>query len=226
MNFGLIADGNRRWAKANNKPIKTGHLNGFLAIRNEIFPYLDEETDFTALTVYGFSTENWKRNPLEIKNLMDLFSEIFDGWVNELIEKKVRFIHAGNKNKIPKKLAQKLKQAEEISRKFSRFTIYLCLDYGSRDELIRTINKLNQQNLTTNNTSNLFTEEKISQNLEVPELDIVFRTGGEQRISNFCLWQAAYAEFFYNSKPLPDIKKADIKKIIQNFKQRDRRVGK
>lgn len=218
MNFGLIADGNRRWAKKHHVPIKKGHLNGFLTIRNEIFPVLEEDPDFKSLTIYGFSTENWKRNPLEVKNLMDLFKEIFDDWVEELIEKKVRFIHAGRKNRIPKALAQKLKRAEEVSKDFDRFTIYLCLDYGGRDEILRSFEKIE-------NTKKL-NEKTFSALLEVPELDVVMRSGGENRISNFCVWQAAYAEFFFTKKLLPDLKKVDIRKILDKFKERNRRVGK
>ncbi|MCK5461142.1 di-trans,poly-cis-decaprenylcistransferase [Candidatus Gracilibacteria bacterium] len=218
MNFGLIADGNRRWAKDKNLSLKEGHFNGFLTIRNEIFPVLEKDPDFKSLSIYGFSTENWKRNPLEVKNLMNLFKEIFDGWISELIEKKVRFVHAGRKDRIPKSLAEKLKKAEELSQKFNRFTIYLCLDYGGRDEILRGFEKIE-------NTKNL-NEKTFSDFLEVPELDIVVRSGGENRISNFCIWQAAYAEFFFTKKLLPNLKKKDIQKILEQFKNRNRRIGK
>ena len=220
MNFGLIADGNRRWARENDLPLKMGHKQGFLTIRNEIFPVLEADPDFTALTVYGFSTENWKRAPLEVKNLMDLFCEIFDGWVEELIEKKVRFIHAGRKDKIPQKLLQKLQIAEERSKQFTKFTIYLCLDYGGRDEIIRAL-----KNPLIKGDIGGLTEKTLTESLKIPDLDIVLRSGGEQRISNFCIWQAAYAEFFFLNPPLPAIKKEDIQIILNQFKSRDRRVG-
>ena len=217
MNFGLIADGNRRWAKSHNLPIKEGHFNGFLAIRNEIIPVLQADPDFKSLTIYGFSTENWKRNPLEVKNLMDLFCEIFDGWINDLKAKKIKFIHAGRKERLPKKLLEKIQNAEKISEKFTDFTIYLCLDYGGQDEILRAIKKAKNTNTLKPKQFETF--------LEVPPLDIVLRSGGENRISNFCIWQCAYAEFFFLKKQLPDIKKEDIHSCLEKFRNRDRRKG-
>lgn len=220
MNFGLIADGNRRWAQKNEMPIKEGHFNGFLAIRNQILPVLREDPDFKSLTIYGFSTENWKRNPLEVKNLMHLFCEIFDEWMSDLEIQKIRFIHAGRKDRLPNKLLKKLQNAEVVSKDFTAFTIYLCLDYGGQDEVLRGFEKFKKQDNTKKLTEKLFSEF-----LEIPSLDIVFRTGGENRISNFCIWQSAYAEFFFSKKTLPDIKKRDILKCLDQFKNRDRRQG-
>lgn len=220
MNFGLIADGNRRWAKKNEVPIKEGHFNGFLTIRNQIIPVLQKDSSFKSLTIYGFSTENWKRNPLEVKNLMSLFSEIFDGWISDLEVQKIKFVHAGRKDRLPKKLLEKLEKAEEISKNFQSFTIYLCLDYGGRDEVLSVFEKVKKLNFQKK-----ITEKEFSKFFEIPNLDIVFRTGGENRISNFCLWQSAYAEFFFCKKTLPEIKKRDIKKCLDQFKIRDRRKG-
>lgn len=218
MHVGLIADGNRRWAKSQNLPLKEGHLQGFKTIKEEILPTL-RQNGVKSFAVYAFSTENWKRSPLEVKNLLDLFGEIFDRWATELLDEKIRLIHAGRKDRLPPKLTQKITQLEQASAHFTQFTIYLCLDYGSENEITNTINKLKE-------THHQITEKQIRENLQVPMLDLIIRTGGEKRLSNFCLYQASYAELCFLSKPLPDIKKSDIKNILQDFHNRDRRKGK
>jgi len=218
MNFGLIADGNRRWAKSQNLPIKEGHYRGFLAIKDELLPVLRDDPDFTSLVIYGFSTENWKRSPLEVKNLMNLFHDLVDQWLPEMIEEHIRFIHAGRKDRLPKSLLQKIEKAETQTKSFKKFAIYLCLDYGSQDEICRTIKHYSE-------VSNL-TPESLQSHLEIPTLDLILRTGGEYRLSNFCLWQAAYAEFFFEEKFLPELTRADAERILKQFREKDRRVGK
>lgn len=221
MNVGLIADGNRRWAKEKNLPTKKGHLQGFLAIKEEILPILREQ-GVKNFAVYAFSTENWKRAPLEIKNLLELFSEIFEQWADELLEEKIRLIHTGRKDRLPKKLLEKIQKLENQSKNFEDFTIYLCLDYGSENEVVRCVNKFFEEN---QKETKILTEEKLRKILEVPMLDLIIRTGGEKRLSNFCLYQASYAEFYFIKKTLPDVKKIDTKKIMTDFLQRDRRKG-
>ncbi len=208
MNFGLISDGNRRWAQKNGFDTQIGHQKGFRAIKDVIFPVLYDHSDFDAFTVYAFSTENWKRSPREVKYLMELYSQIIDEWLPELTEKKVRVIHAGRKDRIPSFLRKKIEEAEELTAKNKNFTTYFCLDYGGRDEILRAAE-----------------EGNIAKNLEVPDLDIVLRTGGERRISNFCIWQAAYAEFFFLEKFLPEIEKRDVEVVLNEFLGRERRRG-
>ncbi len=216
MNFGIIADGNRRWAKKNNKPITKGHMQGFLTLKDVILPVIRDDGQFDSVTIYGFSTENWKRNPLEILGLMKVFDEIFTNWAPELLKNKTRIIHVGRKDRLPKKLLKKIKSLENSSAEFEKFTIYLCLDYGGQDEIVRTIKNISIKDIS---------EKLITEKLEVPPLDIVFRSGGENRLSNFCLWQSAYAEFFFVKKKLPEIKKKDISKILDQFRERNRRKG-
>jgi len=208
MNFGIIADGNRRWAKKNAFSTEEGHRKGFSVVTDYVYPVLFDSKQFDAMTVYAFSTENWKRSVSEVKYLMKLYAEMIDKWIPELMKKKTRVVHAGRKNRIPSFLREKIKTAEELSKKNKNFTIYLCLDYGGRDEILRASKKGN-----------------LEKNLEVPELDVVFRPGGEMRLSNFCIWQAAYSELFFSKKFLPEITKADIKKILRDFSSRERRKG-
>ncbi len=219
MNFGIIADGNRRWARQRNKPLSEGHYQGFLVLKDILLPTIRDDKTFDSVTIYGFSTENWKRNPLEVLNLMKTFSRIFTEFSDELIENKARLIHAGRKDRLPKKLLVKVQDLEEKTKTFTEYTIYLCLDYGGQDEIMRSFEK-------TSNHGNLPINTKAFEaTLEVPPLDAILRTGGEHRLSNFCLWQAAYAELFFTDKKLPELTKEDVLSVLETFKNRKRRKG-
>jgi undecaprenyl diphosphate synthase len=215
MNFGIIADGNRRWARENNLEVKDGHYRGFLALKDEVLPVLLDHPEIHSMTVYAFSTENWKRSPLEVKNLMTLFENMLQEWVPDLEQKGIKLVHAGRKDRIPQKLNQNIEYAEQKTQNLKNFTLYLCLDYGSQNEIIRAVEKTK----TTN-------EKELEKNLDIPPLDIIVRTGGEQRLSNFCLWQAAYAELFFIETKLPAITQKDIVNLLNEFQNRQRRRGK
>ena len=209
MNFGLIADGNRRWAERLDLEINEGHREGARVIKEEIIPVLKAHPDVHAFTVYAFSTENWKRSPLAVKQLMDMYVQTLSDWIPDLIDQRIKVIHVGRKDRITAVLRNKLKEVEQETKIFSDFTVYLCIDYGGRDEILRAAEK-----------------GDIEKYLEVPDLDVVLRTGGEQRLSNFCIWQAAYAELFFVDTYLPDIEKSDIEALLAKFAERDRRKGK
>ncbi len=215
MNIGIIADGNRRWAEKNNLPAHEGHMKGFTAIADEVIPACFDDDECTAVTIYGFSTENWKRSPFEIKKLMEIYSVMCDKFQSLFIDKKVKLVWAGRRDRLPKILVKKLEHLEEQTKNNNFFTVYLCLDYGSHDELRRAVKKAGENN----------EPEKFENYLEVPTLDIIIRTGGEQRLSNFCMWQAAYSEFFFIPQFLPELTNSDVKKIIEQFSKRDRRKG-
>ena len=208
MNFGLIADGNRRWAQKHDLEINEGHREGARVIKEEIIPVLKAYPDVHVFTVYAFSTENWKRSPLAVKNLMGLYVQYLEAWLPDFIKGNIKVVHAGRKDRLPNSLSKVLIKVEETTKTFTGFTIYLCIDYGGRDEIIRAANK-----------------GDISKHLDIPDLDIILRTGGEQRLSNFCLWQAAYAELFFIDKYLPEIRKTDIEGLLAKFAERDRRKG-
>ncbi len=210
-NFGIIADGNRRWARKTRVPTKMGHKKGFIAIKDEILPILEKDPDFGTCTIYVFSTENWKRSPVEVKDLMSLFLEIADDFITEMMDRNYRVIFPGRRDRIPRKLKAKVDNAEKLSEKNNKLTIYVCLDYGGRNEIERAVEKAQGTDF-----------EKY---LEIPNIDIVLRSGGERRLSNFCIWQTAYAEFFFVSKLLPDIKKHDIEEVLDQFRKRNRRKG-
>ncbi len=208
--FGLIADGNRRWAKSQNLPVAEGHQKGFSVVKDIIFSILYDHPDWDTLAVYAFSTENWKRSPLEVKNLMKLYHEMIDAWKEDLDEKQTQFIHAGRKDRLPHSLIQKINDLEAQTKEYAKFRLVLCLDYGSQDEITRAVFKGGTD---------------FANYLQVPKLDLILRTGGENRLSNFCLWQAAYAEFNFHGKKLPALTESDMRSILDDFARRDRRKG-
>ncbi|NCP67100.1 di-trans,poly-cis-decaprenylcistransferase [bacterium] len=209
--FGLIADGNRRWAKAEGLPVAQGHKTGFAVVKDVVLPTLYDHSDWSTLVVYGFSTENWKRSPKEVADLMKLYLQMAEEWPADIRAKDIKFIHAGRKDRLPAKLLKKLSDLQEETKSNKKFTLVLCLDYGSQDEISRAVEQGGSA---------------FEKHLEVPPLDLILRTGGEQRLSNFCLWQAAYAELNFHDKKLPALTHSDMETILSEFTQRQRRKGK
>ncbi len=222
LKIGFIADGNRRWAKQRGLSPAKGHEAGFRAVSDHVLPFCYDRDDINALAVYAFSTENWKRSPLELKSLFRLYHEMIDGWRDEFMKKRIRLVWAGRRTKIMRSLRTKIEELETVSSKNRKFTVYLCLDYGSHDEIFQSIEHI--EKTAFQNTKKM--EKSFLENLKVPSLDIIIRSGGEMRLSNFCLWQAAYAEFFFEPEYLPDFTKKKMESILNRFYNRDRRTGK
>ncbi len=216
MNLGIIADGNRRWAKSKNLSVDKGHKKGFDVITEEVLEACIENKNCTSLTVYGFSTENWKRSPLEIANLMKIYLEMCSTWEVLFQKNPIKLVWCGRRDRLNVLLKNKLEKIEAETKHVKNFTLYLCLDYGGHDEIERAV-------IAAQNAGDA---TRFMDFLEVPALDIVVRTGGEKRLSNFCMWQSAYAELFFIDKFLPELLKSDIEKIFFNFEERDRRKGK
>lgn len=208
--FGLIADGNRRWARSQDLPVVKGHQQGFGVLKEVVLPSLYDHSDWDTLAVYGFSTENWKRSPKEVADLMALYLKMAEEWPTEIREKQIKFIHAGRKDRLPTPLIKRLTALQEETKNNTAFTLVLCLDYGSQDEIARAVEAGGIDFVN---------------HLEVPPLDLILRTGGEHRLSNFCLHQAAYAEFNFHAKKLPEITESDMKSILEDFGERQRRKG-
>lgn len=208
--FGLIADGNRRWAQSKNLPVAEGHQRGFGVVKDVILPSLYDHPDWDTLVVYGFSTENWKRSPKEVADLMKLYLQMAEEWPTEIRKKQIRFSHAGRKDRLPTPLLKKLAALQAETKDYKNFNLVLCLDYGGQDEIERAVD---------------LGGTDFKSYLEVLPLDLIMRSGGEHRLSNFCLWQAAYAEFNFQAKKLPEITTADMTKILKNFGARQRRKG-
>ena len=222
MHLAIIMDGNGRWAKAQGKNRTEGHKVGAEVVKN-ITTYCANNPEVKYLTLYAFSTENWKRPKYEVDFLMKLL----DNWLKKelptYIENQVRFEVIGDTSRFSKKLQNRIEETKEKTKNFSKLTQVLALNYGSRDEIKRAVTKLVENN-------DEVTEENISKYLDtsihnIPDVDLLIRTSGEIRLSNFLLWQVAYAEMFFTKTLWPDFTEKELSEIIDNFKNRNRRFG-
>jgi len=218
--LGFILDGNRRWAKKHGLPTYEGHLAGYHALKDVILKAADEDVKF--LSIYVFSTENWKRSKEEVSGLMTLALRIFKSDINELINNQIRVRILGAREGIPAKVLEAMQEAEEKSKDFTRTTVAMCFNYGGQREIIDAANAALAAGATG------VTEENIRANLyeaDIPDIDMVVRTSGEQRISNFMLWRIAYSEFYFMDKLWPDMRPSDVDNILKEYKRRNRRFG-
>ena len=215
----FIMDGNGRWAKKRGMPREYGHKFGAEAFKRVMRRCGDLGVE--AATFYVFSTENWKRPQKEVDSIMKLLDEYLDECERELLKNDVRFIFLGSKAPFSPSIRQKMERIEERSRG-NRRIVNMALNYGGRDEIVYAANRLLESG------KGRITEENLSASLytaESPELDMIVRTGGDLRISNFLLWQAAYAELYFTDKLWPDFKESDVDEAVENFKNRKRRFG-
>ena len=215
----FIMDGNGRWAKKRGMPREYGHKFGAEAFKRVMRRCGDLGVE--AATFYVFSTENWKRPQKEVDSIMKLLDEYLDECERELLKNDVRFIFLGSKAPFSPSIRQKMERIEERSRD-NRRIVNMALNYGGRDEIVYAANRLLESG------KRRITEEDLSASLytaESPELDMIVRTGGDLRISNFLLWQAAYAELYFTDKLWPDFKESDVDEAVENFKNRKRRFG-
>ena len=220
MHVAFIMDGNGRWAKKRGMPREYGHRFGAESFKKVMKHCL--ELGIKATTFYVFSTENWKRPKKEVDSIMKLLSSYLDECEKELKKYDIRFIFLGDKSVFPDKLRNKMIEIEERTKNASHI-VNLALNYGGRDELVYAFRKLaakeNAAEITEADVTNaLYTSES-------PELDLIVRTGGDMRISNFLLWQAAYAELYFTDVLWPDFSTADVDLAIDTFRNRKRRFG-
>ena len=214
----FIMDGNGRWAKARGMERPEGHKVGvkvFEDVANLCFDY-----GLDAVTFYAFSTENWKRPPAEIKVIMGLLSMYLDKCGDSLIKRGVRFRVIGDKAGLDSELLKKIEKLENESRHFER-VLNVAINYGGRDEIVHACQKLVAQGREINKDNlslALYTEDCI-------EPDLVIRTAGEKRLSNFLLWQASYSEFYFTKRLWPDFSVSDLYDAIIEYQSRDRRYG-
>ena len=215
----IIMDGNGRWGIKNKKSRNFGHKEGLKTVENILKETIKKKIKY--LTLYAFSTENWKRLRNEIKYIFSLLENFLINKINELNEHNIRLKIIGNTNKLSKKLKELLKTSEKITKKNSVLQINLALNYGSKYEIVNAINKVNKKKLILN-------EKNISNNLytyNCPDPDILIRTGNTHRLSNFLLWQAAYSEIFFEKKLWPDFTIKDYNNILNKFKKIKRNFG-
>jgi len=215
----IIMDGNGRWGINKGKSRNFGHKEGLKTVEKVIKVTLKNNIKY--LTLYAFSTENWKRPKNEINYLFSLLNNFLSNKIKELNEEKIKFYVIGKK-KFNKKLNRLLNYSEKLTSKNKRLQINLALNYGSKSEIIRAINFIKKKKLKIN-------EKNVSKNLytmNIPDPDILIRTGNRKRLSNFLLWQVAYSEIFFEKKLWPDFNEKDYNKILNLFKKIKRNFGK
>jgi len=219
QHIAIIMDGNGRWAKEQGFNRTAGHEQGAITVRDITIHC--SSIGIKYLTLYAFSTENWSRPRLEVEFLMKLLERYFKSELPIYLENNVQFRAIGDISKFSKKLQNIIKDTEERTAKCSGLTQTLALNYGSRDELVRAVQKLNKHNLEVN-------EENINNCLDtknIPDVDMLIRTSGEVRISNYLLWQSAYAEMFFTQTYWPEFTTNELDDIISDFHKRERRFG-
>lgn len=219
----IIMDGNGRWAKNKGKFRVFGHQSGVKAVRDTVEGAA--EIGLKYLTLYAFSTENWNRPKKEIDALMSLLVSTINKETKTLLDNNIKLEAIGNIEDLPKKCQSELREAIEKTKNGSRTTLILALSYSSRWEIINAIKKITKNNIPEKNIN----EELFSQYLStknVPNPELLIRTSGEQRISNFLLWQIAYSELYFTDILWPEFRRSDLFKAIYEFQQRERRFGK
>lgn len=222
----IIMDGNGRWAKKKLLPTKLGHREGAKTLE-KIAKYCND-IGLEYLTVYAFSTENWNRNKKEVNELMDLLREFLDKLIRENKDTTIKIKIIGRRTKLSVDILEKIEVLEKLTEKKQGLQLNLAIDYGGRDEILRTIKKIcsdieyNKIDYTKLEENHI---EKYLDTKEIVDPDILIRTSGESRLSNFLLWQIAYSEIFYIDELWPDFTKKNIDTILEQFKTRVRRFG-
>ena len=219
----ITMDGNGRWAKTQGKFRVFGHQNGVKAVRNTV--EAAAELGIKYLTLYAFSTENWNRPKLEVDALMTLLISTISKETKTLMDNNIRLSAIGNLNDLPKKCQKELQDAIDKTKKNNRTTLILALSYSSKWEIINAIKQIVKDGVSEEDIN----EEMFSQYLttkDVPNPELLIRTSGEQRISNFLLWQISYSELYFTEKLWPEFNKEDFYEAIFEFQKRERRFGK
>lgn len=226
----IIMDGNGRWAKKRHLPRFVGHKNGMENIRK--IALAANDLGIKVLTLYAFSTENWARPKDEVNYLMRLPVDFFNKFMPELMENNVKVNIMGFKDEIPQKTYEVVQKAMSETANNTGMVLNFAFNYGSRKEIVSAVQKLAQQTVEGMIKPEQIDEQLVSDNLLTSSLkpyddpDLLIRTSGEERLSNFLLWQVAYSEFAFTDKNWPDFNEDDLKRLVNEYQKRDRRFGK
>ena len=222
----IILDGNGRWAKAKGMPRGYGHVKGCANLEQVCYDIKDLGVKY--LTVYAFSTENWKRSKNEVDGLMKLFRSYLKKCIKISQDNKMKIKIIGDISAFAPDIQESIRKLEEFSKDYDELYFQIAMNYGSRDEITRGMKKMAQDVADGKLSPEEVTEERISGYLDtagVPDPDLLIRTSGEQRLSNFLMWQMAYTEFYFTDVAWPDFHKAELIQAIDKYNQRDRRYG-
>ncbi len=218
----LIPDGNRRWARENGMKAIAGHYkSGNYSNIEKIF---DEARRLGVkyMSIWGFSTENWKRDKKEVDAVFSVILNSLKRFGKDAHKNKIRFRHIGRKDRLPRKLVSELRKLEKETEKYDEFNVQLCLDYGGRDELVRTVNKILKSGVKK------ISEDDFDKHLDsygIPDPDLIVRTSGENRLSGFMPFQTSYSELYFIEKYFPDFGPADLRAAVEEYGNRVRRFG-
>ena len=222
----IILDGNGRWAKAKGMPRSYGHIKGCANLETICDDM--KELGVKYLTVYAFSTENWKRSRGEVEGLMKLFRNYLKKCIKISEKNKMKVKIIGDVTAFDEDIQQKIRELEEFSKDYTELHFQIALNYGSRDEIVRGMRRMAEDAAQGRLRPEEIEEETIGNYLDtagIPDPDLMIRTSGEQRLSNFLLWQLAYTEFYFTDVPWPDFNKAELLRAIDTYNHRDRRYG-
>lgn len=223
----IIMDGNGRWAQQRGIPRKLGHRQGAEALRG-LLEHCRNLPFITHLTVYAFSSENWKRSDDEVNDLMELLAQYLTRESKTLHKQGVRLRFIGDRSKLSQEIQESLLNVEQLTQANTSFTLVIALSYGSRQELARAMQKLAHRMEQGTMKAASIDETAISQALDtagIPDPDLLIRTGGDQRLSNFLLWQSAYTELYFTEVLWPDFTPDHLRQAIECFSHRERRFG-
>lgn len=218
----IIMDGNGRWAKKRGLPRSAGHKEGSKNLRKIVENASD--IGIEVITVYAFSTENWKRPKEEVSFLMKLIKKYFNDWMPDLIKERVKVTFIGEMETLPKDVLEVVNETERKTASHDRITLNIALNYGSHNEMLKAVKNIINDNIKSDDINeDLFEQYLMTKDL--PKIDLLIRTSGEYRLSNFLLWQLAYCEFYFTDVLWPDFNKKELEKAIAEYSKRNRRYG-
>jgi len=218
----IIMDGNGRWAKQRGLPRIEGHRAGAKNVRKVARAFADHGVKY--LTLFAFSTENWDRPKEEVTGLLHLLSQSIDEEIQRFHQANIKLVHIGKPDRLSLELKRKVKSATELTKDNTRMTLCLAFDYGSRSEIVDAVRGIKEGNISPEGISETIFSSYLD-TADIPDPDLLIRTGGEFRLSNFLLWQVAYSELYFTPVSWPDFNEKEIEKALLDYEQRQRRFG-
>jgi len=223
LHLGLILDGNRRWAKKRGISQLEGHRKGYETLKVVCQAALDRGVKY--ISAYVFSTENWERSKEEVNYLMKLLLWVFKNEINEFDQKNIRIRVLGSRERLSKSIVKSIEKAEKLTANNTGGTLALCLNYGGQQEIADAVRSIIKNNVKSEEVTPVTVEQHLY-SPDIPPVDLIIRTSGEKRLSNFMLWRAAYSELYFSDKLWPDFSVADLSAAFVEYAQRQRRYGK
>ena len=218
----IIMDGNGRWANMRGLDRSVGHKKGTENLPKIVDCFQEHEVEY--LTLYAFSTENWARPKNEVSALMNLLLESIASQLDSLHKNNIKIIHFGNKQTLSKKVQKAIEKAENMTSKNTGLTLSIAFNYGGRDEIIKVIKQIIEENIPSSKIDDQIVSERLYSK-DIPDPDLIIRTAGEIRISNFLIWQSAYSEYYFTDVLWPDFDIKDISEALNNYEKRFRKYG-